>query len=454
MSLPIQQDKFFAMLDEEIVNHLSVEHQQQVIDFSRILYQRYPLSEITDRTIQDVFGNAFSSWRFIQNLDRSRPKIRIFNPEYEKHGWVSNATVVAVLSRDMSFIRDSLRAEFHRRGIAIHQIYAALFSAKRDEHNHLISFEQRVSDDRSNDDEVLLYMEISRHSDSRVLEELETTLASIMEEVRIVNDDFDAMRQRIEEIINAISETPDNCCSDPLKENIAFLRWTLDNNFTFLGYECLAVRGSGKTLNISRKPGSELGVMRLRSSRGAENLRSELIGSLKDTDIAKQQLTFAKSVYRSRVHRDTYPQYFTIKCFDKKGKLTHQVRFLGLFTSPVYTQSTLALPLVRSKVREVLRLSGFKAHSHDGKEITRILEVHPRDELFQSSIDQLFQVATTINQIQERRKIKLLVRRGVYNRFVSCLVFVPREIYRTELRINIQHILRLVTVGLKDYTTY
>lgn len=455
MSLPIQQDKFFAMLDDEIVNHLSVEHQQQVIDFSRILYQRYPLSEITDRTIQDVFGNAFSSWRFIQNLDRSRPKIRIFNPEYEKHGWVSNATVVAVLSRDMSFIRDSLRAEFHRRGIAIHQIYAALFSAKRDEHNHLISFEQRVSDDRSNDDEVLLYMEISRHSDSRVLEELETTLASIMEEVRIVNDDFDAMRQRIEETINAISETPDNCCSDPLKENIAFLRWTLDNNFTFLGYECLTVKGSGKTLNISRKPGSELGVMRLRSSRGAENLRSELIGSLKNTDIAKQQLTFAKSVYRSRVHRDTYPQYFTIKCFDKKGKLTHQVRFLGLFTSPVYTQSTLALPLVRSKVREVLRLSGFKAHSHDGKEITRILEVHPRDELFQSSIDQLFQVATTINQIQERRKIKLLVRRGVYNRFVSCLVFVPREIYRTELRINIQHILSTAFNAVEsEFTTY
>jgi len=455
MSLPSQQDKFFASFDEEARHHLNGEQFDAVHAFSRILYRRYPLHELSDRNIHDVFGNAYSSWRFIQNLDRQRPKIRIFNPEYEKHGWVSNSTIVVVLSKDMSFIRDSIRAEFHRRGIAIHQIYAALFSTERDADHCLVSCSERSADERGDDDEVLLYMEISLHTELNVLQDLEATLYSVMNEVRIVNEDFNVMRQRVEDTIDAISQTPEDLCSDSLKENVAFLKWSLDNNFTFLGYECLTVTGTGKKLAIVREEGSELGLMRLRTSRGAENLMSELVGDLKDTPVARQQLTFAKSVYRSRVHRDTYPQYFTVKCFDLKGKLKKQIRFLGLFTSPVYTQSTMMLPVVRSKVREVVRRSGFKSHSHDGKEITHILEVHPRDELFQSTIDQLYEVATSINQIQERRKVKLIVRKGTYNRFVSCLVFIPRDIYRTELRIKIQQILAAAFGAVEsEFTTY
>lgn len=442
MSLPASVEKFFVQLRAEMDKHLAPSEADKLDEFAHILYQRFPFAEAGDRSLLDLFGNTYGSWRFVQKLDRRRPKIRIFNPDFEQHGWVSNSTIVAVLSRDMPFIRDSIRAEFHRRGIAIHQIYAALYSAERDAEGRLVSFHARESDDANEHvDEVLMYLEVSRHSDPSTLADLTSTLEDIMSEVKLVVDDFSAMSQRVHETVDAIANTGIDFCSDSLKENIAFLNWTLQNNFTFLGFERLSVTGKGKKLSVQRVEGSELGIMRLRASRGPDNLKRELVGDLTDSPVAHRQITFAKSIYRSRVHRDTYPQYFTVKIYSDSGAVVEQMRFLGLFTSPVYTQSTLGIPIVRSKVREVIKLTGFKAHSHDAKEITRIMEVHPRDELFQSSIDQLFEAAMEINRLQERRKIKLLVRRGTYGRFVSCLVFTPREIYHTELRVKIQAIL-------------
>jgi len=442
MSLPASVEKFFLQLRAEIDKHLDKNEADRLEEFSHILYQRFPFAEASDRNLLDFFGNAYGSWRFVQKLDRNRPKIRIFNPDYEQHGWVSNSTIVAVLSKDMPFIRDSIRAEFHRRGIAIHQIYAALYSAERTKEGSLKSLMARESDDSDEHvDEVLMYLEVARHSDPSTLANLVSTLEDIMSEVRLVVDDFNDMSARVHETIETISSTDAELCSDSVKENLAFLQWTQQNNFTFLGFERLAVSGKGKHRKVERVKGSELGLMKLRNSRGAENLQRELVGDLSTNPVANQQITFAKSIYRSRVHRDTYPQYFTVKIFDDHGDVSEQMRFLGLFTSPVYTQSTLGIPIVRSKVRDVIKHTGFKAHSHDSKEIMRIMEVHPRDELFQSTTDQLLFAAMEINRLQERRKIKLLVRRGTYGRFVSCLVFTPRDIYHTELRSKIQQLL-------------
>ncbi len=456
MSLPASVEKFFVQLRAEMEKHLATSEADKLDEFAHILYQRFPFAEACDRRLLDLFGNTYGSWRFVQKLDRRRPKIRIFNPDYEQHGWVSNSTIVAVLSRDMPFIRDSIRAEFHRRGIAIHQIYAALYSAERDADGRLVSFHARESDDASDHvDEVLMYMEVARHSDPSTLADLTSTLEDIMSEVTLVVDDFSEMTQRVHETVDAIANTGIDYCSDSLKENMAFLNWTLQNNFTFLGFERLSVKGKGKKLSVQRAEGSELGIMRLRTSRGPDNLKRELLGDLTDSPVAHRQITFAKSIYRSRVHRDTYPQYFTVKIYNDSGAVVEQMRFLGLFTSPVYTQSTLGIPIVRSKVREVIKLTGFKAHSHDAKEITRIMEVHPRDELFQSSIEQLFEAVMDINRLQERRKIKLLVRRGTYGRFVSCLVFTPREIYHTELRVKIQAILsEAFSAEEAEFTTF
>ena len=99
------------------------------------------------------------------------------------------------------------------------------------------------------------------------------------------------------------------------------------------------------------------------------------------------------------------------------------------------------MPLIRGKVKEVAARSGLAPGSHLGKAMTHVLETYPRDELFQITPDELFEIATGIVQLGERQRFRLFIRRDPFERFVSCLIFVPRENYTTELRRRFQKIL-------------
>src|SRR5450432_2232917 len=127
--------------------------------------------------------------------------------------------------------------------------------------------------------------------------------------------------------------------------------------------------------------------------------------------------------------------------FDKTGAVIGERRFLGLFTSAAYTQSVWRIPLLRSKSVAVLQLSGFAPLSHSGKDLVQIIEDHPRDEMFQISVSELYETAMGVLHLQERRRLLLFMRRDVYGRFVSCLVYLPRERYDTQVRLKMRAIL-------------
>ena len=69
-----------------------------------------------------------------------------------------------------------------------------------------------------------------------------------------------------------------------------------------------------------------------------------------------------------------------------------------------------------------------------------VLETYPRDELFQASVDDLIRIARGVVNLYERRTVRLLVRRDPYHRFYSCLIYVPRDRYNTEVRQRIEQI--------------
>ena len=115
--------------------------------------------------------------------------------------------------------------------------------------------------------------------------------------------------------------------------------------------------------------------------------------------------------------------------------------FVGLFTSAAYSRSPREIPILRRKVEACVERAGFDPASHDGKALLHILEGFPRDELFQMSADELFETALGILHLQERQRIALFTRRDPFERFISCLVFLPRDRLTTELRRRMQHIL-------------
>src|SRR4029079_1699878 len=145
-------------------------------------------------------------------------------------------------------------------------------------------------------------------------------------------------------------------------------------------------------------------------------------------------LIVTKSAARSRVHRHVYMDYIGVKRFDRRGKLVGEFRIVGLFTSTAYTRSMRSIPYLRRKVDAVMRRAGFDPEGHSGKALVNVLENYPRDELFQLDENTLYHFAMAVLQLDERPRVRVLPRRDRFERFVSVLVYVPRERYDSDVR--------------------
>lgn len=427
----------------EIERRLNPEQAPSVGEFARQYYETFPMDELRGRQLGDVYASTYGSWHYLQYYDSARPKVRVFNPEFERHGWQLGHTVVAILCRRMAFALDSVRGELNRRNITIYTIHSVELRLKRDAEHRLVELLPRgAARNGDSSEEILLYLEINRHTNADEIAELEDTLREILGEVAVVEGDFPAMMERAREARVEVGQAP-ACDGERCLEVQAFVDWMLAGYFTFLGYEYLQVEYRDEQPIVTRVRDRDLGLLKRRSSFGLVDLHQDIM-QWTGADPVQRLLSFSKSSVRSRVHRRVYPDYIGIRVLDDAGRIVAEHRFLGMYTSRAYTMPPSQIPVVRHKIAEVMARAGFNeadADSHSYSELARVLEVHPRDELFHASVDELFDIAIGITQIQERRQTRLFVRRDSHGKFVSCLVYMPRDLYRTELRRRIQNLL-------------
>ncbi|GAB3271094.1 NAD-glutamate dehydrogenase [Parahaliea aestuarii] len=443
-------------LAQRIDKRGDAEDLQSLHNLAAAFLSRFPAEDMRGRSVENLYGCLYGLLRFMENWQAPAAKVRIFNPQLQGHGWESKYTVVAVLCRDMPFCTASVRGELNQRNIRIHALASCNLVTRRDSDGTL----QAVLDDDSEDSadeglsrESLLYFEIGRHSDIAELEELRTTLESVMADVALVVEDFPVMRERLTEAAAVID---DSTCvdADYRAEAAAFCQWLREDHMTFLGYEYLTVERSGSQFAVTVDSRRSLGLLSARSSSGARDLAADL-NAMPADELQRRQLSFAKSRVRSRIHRLAYPDYVEIKVFDAAGEVVGQHRFIGLFTSTVYTMNPALIPILRRKVEQVVALSGLDDGEHDGRELARVLELFPRDELFQSSILELYNTVMAVNRIQERRLTRLFVREDAHGKFVNCLVYMPRDRYTTEQRVTMQGILtRAFGAEESEFTTH
>ncbi len=416
-------------------------HRDDLHGLSAAFFGRFSAEDMRERRPEDLYGMLYGLLRFLQSWEDDRPKLRMLNPNISTHGWESSATVIAILCPDLPFCTASVRGEINQRNIAIHCLASCNLRVRRGDDGALQQLLPANGDTgalASADGfsaESLLFFEVTRHSDLDSLKDLGDTLVAILDDVAAVVGDFHAMRDHLDQARDTVAKT---ACVEPdfRDEAAAFIDWLHTDHMTFLGYEYLTVDGD----EVSSDKQSRLGVLRQRDTRGAIDLQSDLT-AMSGEELHRRQLSFAKSRHRSRVHRQAYPDYVEIKVYDEAGAVVGQHRFLGLFTASVYTLDPGLIPILRRKVGQVLNLSGLSAVEHDGRELKRVLELMPRDELFQSSTADLYATASAVNRIQERRQTRLFVRRDPHGKFVNCLVYMPRDRYTTLQRQRIERIL-------------
>ena len=197
-------------------------------------------------------------------------------------------------------------------------------------------------------------------------------------------------------------------------------------------------------------PGTGFGI--LRADPPAPRVLPEAVAS-RARD--KHLLVLAKANSRATVHRPVHLDYVGVKKFDEQGEVVGERRFLGLFSSAAYTESVRRIPVLREKAAEVIDTVGLDPMSHAGKALMDVLETYPRDELFQTPVEDLVPIASQVMYTRERRQLKLFVRRDIYGRFLSCLVYLPRDRYNTTVRERIAAILKEQLAGDRiEYTAH
>jgi glutamate dehydrogenase len=284
-------------------------------------------------------------------------------------------------------------------------------------------------------------VEVDRRTEPEALARLHDGIVNVLGDVRRAVADWRKMTARMEEAIAATERRPPPLDPRQTAEELAFLRWLANNHFSFLGFRDYDLIRENNEDVLRIVSGSGLGILQDSGGATVSTSFAALPPEARERARKKELLILTKANSRATVHRPGYLDYVAIKRFNASGEVAGERRFLGLYTSSAYSANPADIPLLRHKVREVLARAGFLPRSHAEKSLITILETYPRDELFQISVDELFDNAMGILRLGERQRTRLFVRRDSYGRFFACLIYVPRENYNTELRVRIQKIL-------------
>ena len=366
------------------------------------------------------------------------PKVRVFNPEQARDGWQSPFTIVEVVTDDMPFLVDSLAVVLGDSRLPIQLMIHPVLRIARDRRGKLLSMEERES--ALGIMESWQHVAVPRIGDPARHEALRENILRTLEDVRLAVMDWPAIRKQALDIATEVNAGVPAIPRREEKEAVEFLDWLTDNHFTFLGYREYRLERSRAMDMLVPVPRSGLGLLRTGEGRPKPQ-PTILTGELqrKAREVALLIVTKANSV--STVHRGTYLDYVGIKKFDKGGRVIGERRFIGLFTSSTYSTSPREIPLLRHKVQRVVDHIGVSPTSHDGKSLMHVFETFPRDELFQSTVPELVRTTRGIVNLYERQRVRLFARRDPYQRFFSCLLYVPRDRYNTQVRERIERIL-------------
>ncbi|MFZ4480639.1 MAG: NAD-glutamate dehydrogenase [Rhodoferax sp.] len=391
--------------------------------------------EIAARGPATLHAIANAHWRLLDTPHAAEnATVRVFNPTLAEDGFVSEHSVVQIVHDDMPFLVDSVTMAINRSGRTAHWIVHPLMSVLRDDAGKIasvVNVTAGAAGGSENRVESLILVECDRIVSVADRQALADELARVLGDVRGAVHDWPAMLQLVRSVGEAAAASP--LPSDSRQEDIEFLHWLLDRHFTFLGARDYDLKRDAGGVSLIARPETGLGILRGPARTVETRLPVEALGLIDSSAL----VLVTKAMTRATVHRPAWLDYIGVKRFDAAGTVIGETRFLGLYTSAAYSAMVGGIPRVRRRVAQVMSKAGVVPDSHAAKSLQSILDVYPRDELFQIDTATLTEHAVGILRLQERQRTRIFLRRDPFGRFTSTQVFVPRERFNTELRIKI-----------------
>ncbi len=409
-------------------------------------YRHVAPADLEHRTPADLLGPVVTHLQVGKHRPDGTSVVRVFTPTVSDNGWSVGHTVVQIVTDDMPFLVDSVSLALNGLDRTIYLVIHPIVTVRRGVAGDLLEVypdnggpPKGCEADPFIRRESWICVEID-HSTAHV-EQIHQAVSTSVRDVRDAVEDWPRLSARAEEVAEQLrTDPPPHVDSIELHETAALLDWLVKDNFTFLGFREYDLVGDSGEEALRAVPGSGLGI--LRADQTQSGAFATLPAAVRSRARDPQPLILTKANSRSTVHRSGYLDYIGVKRFDAHGIVTGERRFVGIYAASAYAQSVMTIPVIRTRVDRVFQLCEVSRTSHTGKAIEHFLETFPREELFQYGAEELADVALAVHQMAERRQTRLFCRRDPYGRFVSCLVYIPRDRYTTAVRLRIQGILR------------
>ena len=380
---------------------------------------------------QALLNRAAHAWKFAQTRKPKQSKVSLRIDEGKS--WPERRMILDIVTDDKPFLVDSISAALSENGKPVTFFSNAVVSVARGANGN-----REPGGPRSGLRESMIHVEMDPPVVDTEIDTLKTEIDAVLADVSIAVDDWEAMRARLGACIAQLERSRlAGVKTEDQREAVQFLKWLWDNRFAFLGARRFNFVGDGDDLQLELDPAQDLGIL---TAPGREVLKStfqpdgKLSPAVAAFFASNEPIIIAKSSTKSLTHRRAYMDYVAVKIFASDGSAIGEELFVGLFTADAYNRPVSDIPWIRAKVQAVLEKTAFTPGGHNEKAIINILESYPRDELFQVDVDTLCETCLGILRLYKRPRVKLFLRRDRFDRFISALIYVPRDRFNSDIR--------------------
>jgi len=324
-------------------------------------------------------------------------------------------------------LMDSVTVLLHRLGVAYAAIMTPVFEVRRSPTGDLLSIEPKSAGAAQSVGEAWMHVQLLPPVDSKGLNEVERLLPKVLADVQQVGSDAAALIVTLSDLATEVEDNAHGEFTAPDREDVAaLLRWLGDGNFLLLGYKRARVHDG----LVSGDGSGGLGVLRTRTGPRPR---------LTDDD---RLLVLAQSVVGSYLRYGAYPYVVAVREYvdDDGDRAIIEHRFVGLFSVGAMNADVLDIPMISRRVSEALAMADGDP-IHPGQLLLDVIQTVPRSELFTLSAERLLTMAKAVVDLGSQRRALLFLRADRLQYFVSCLVYLPRDRYTTQVRLQIEDIL-------------
>ncbi|PCJ97859.1 MAG: glutamate dehydrogenase [Zetaproteobacteria bacterium] len=440
-----QKKKEFDFLVQQARKSLPAKSPDGLVKMLEILCQKINEEDLEFFDSQILSEMAVSHWEMAKERGKGEPKLRIYSSIVE--GREYRKTIIDIVSDDLAFLVDSIAAEINRHNILIGILIHPNVYSSYDQKGDL----KEITPDAISDDchrQAHIHVQINETLSEQATKKLQDGLYATLNDVFYANSDWRPMLEKLKKASSDLNGARTHRPAAEIQEYCAFLDYLYDNNFTLLGYrEYKFIDGKNGVYSRTVR-GSSLGLLHNDVSPAYITETEEgLPRNLQELRRKLPPVSVSKTNRLATVHRRVPMDCIAVKVYNENGDIVGEKLFLGLLTSVTYSRSVSDVPYLCAKVEDTIDISGYIEGTHDCKALRHILEKYPRDELFQMEPKELLKVCRNIIRLQERQRIALFMRMDPFGRYISCLVYIPRDRFGTAIRQDIQAILEEETHG-------